>query len=67
MRNFAEAIAEGKPLIAPAAEGMFSVELANAMLLSTFDDRAVDLPLNGAVYERALRAKIDASARSHAK
>ena len=67
MRNFAEAIAEGKPLIAPAAEGIFSVELANAMLLSSFEDRAVDLPLNGRVYEQALQGKIAASARSHVK
>jgi predicted dehydrogenase len=67
MRNFVEAIAEGKPLIAPAAEGILSVELANAMLLSSFEDRAIDLPLNGAVYEQALQGKISASARSHVK
>jgi predicted dehydrogenase len=64
MRNFAEAILEGKPLIAPAAEGMHSVELANAMLLSDFDDRAINLPMDGATYERALQAKIAASSRS---
>jgi predicted dehydrogenase len=58
MRNFAAAILEGKPLIAPAAEGIFSVELANAMLLSTFEDRQVALPLDGAVYARALEKKI---------
>jgi predicted dehydrogenase len=64
MRNFAEAIAEGKPLIAPAAEGLFSVELANAMLLSTFDDRPIDLPLDSAAYARALEKKIEESPRS---
>jgi len=65
LRNFVGAIAEGKPLIAPAAEGILSVELANAMLLSAFEDRPVDLPMNGAVYEQALQVKIAASARSH--
>ncbi len=67
MRNFAEAIGEGKPLIAPAAEGILSIELANALLLSAWEDRAVDLPLNGAVYEQALQGRIAASARSHVR
>jgi predicted dehydrogenase len=64
MRNFVEAISDGKPLIAAAAEGINSVELANAMLLSGFEDRAVDLPLEGAIYERALQARIAASTRT---
>ena len=67
MRNFAEAIREGKPLLAPAAEGLNSVELANAMLLSAFEDRAIDLPLDGAAYEKALKQKIRESSRSRAK
>jgi predicted dehydrogenase len=67
MRNFAEAIAHGKPLIAPAAEGLRSVELANAMLLSSFEDRAIALPMDGAAYARALQAKIDASPRTPKK
>jgi predicted dehydrogenase len=64
MRNFAEAILEGKPLLAPAKEGILSVELANAMLLSAFEDRAIDLPLDSAAYEKALKQKIASSTRS---
>jgi predicted dehydrogenase len=67
LRNFAAAILEGKPLIAPAEEGIRSVELANAMLLSAFKDRAIDLPLDGAVYEKALKQKIAASKKSKKK
>ena len=67
LKNFAEAILEGKPLIAPAAEGMRSVELANAMLLSSFDDRMIELPLDGAAYEKALKQKIAGSKRSKKK
>ena len=67
MRNFAEAILEGKPLIAPAAEGLRSVELANAMLLSTFQDRAVEMPPDAAVYEKELQKKIAASSGSKKK
>ena len=64
LRNFAEAVAGKQPLIAPAADGLLSVELANAMLLSAWEDRPVDLPLNGAAYEQALKAKIAASPRT---
>jgi predicted dehydrogenase len=63
LKNFVEAILEGKPLIAPAAEGLYSVELANAMLLSAFEDRAIELPLDGVAYEKALQGKIAASTR----
>jgi hypothetical protein len=67
MRNFAEAILDGKPLIAPAKEGINSVELANAMLLSTFEDRAIELPMNGGVYEKTLQQKIAESKAKKAK
>ncbi len=67
IRNFAEAIAGDKPLIAPASDGLLSVELANAMLLSGFENRPVDLPLDGPAYARALQAKIDASPRTPKK
>ncbi len=58
IRNFADAILTGKDLIAPAEEGIHSVELANAMLYSAFQDKPVSLPLDGAAYEAALRDRI---------
>ena len=61
VRNFVEAILDGKPLIAPAEEGIHSVELANAMLYSSFLNKPVDLPLNAADYEKALMEKIHTS------
>jgi predicted dehydrogenase len=61
LENFAEAILRGAPLVAPAAEGLKSVELANAMILSAWADETVSLPLDGARYEAALAAKIAAS------
>ena len=57
LENFVAAIEDGATLIAPAAEGIRSVELANAMLLSTFEDRTVELPLDAAVYEKRLKEK----------
>jgi predicted dehydrogenase len=56
--NFVEAILDGKPLLAPAVEGIHSVELANAMLLSSFEKETISLPLDGARYEKLLRHRI---------
>jgi predicted dehydrogenase len=64
LQNFADAILTGAPLIAPAEEGIHSVELANAMLLSTWQGCAIDLPLDGALYARHLAAKVAASPRN---
>jgi len=64
MKNFVNAILNDEPLIAPAAEGIYSVELANAMLSSQFLDAKVELPLDGAHYQRLLEEKIAASPRS---
>lgn len=57
-QNFVDAILDGAPLIARAEEGIRSLELANAMLYSTFLGRAVDLPLDAAGYEAQLKKLI---------
>ena len=54
LKNFRDAIREGVPLLAPAAEAMGSLELGNAMLLSGLLERPVDLPLEAEVMEREL-------------
>ncbi|MCC5835736.1 MAG: Gfo/Idh/MocA family oxidoreductase, partial [Opitutales bacterium] len=46
MRNFADAILKGTPVLAPAEEGIHSVELGNAMLYSSFTDATLELPLD---------------------
>ncbi len=58
LKNFVAAILDGAPLIAPAAEGLRSVELANAMLMSSFLDKTIDLPMDGAAFEPLLAEKI---------
>ena len=58
LNNFAAAIEEGEPLIAPAEEGVRSLELANAMLFSTWTNKTVELPLDGKAYERRLKKLI---------
>lgn len=58
MQNFVDAILEGAELIAPAEEGIKSVELANAMIYSTLTDKTVELPLDSSAFERALKRLI---------
>ncbi|HMO50526.1 MAG TPA: Gfo/Idh/MocA family oxidoreductase [Kiritimatiellia bacterium] len=63
LKNFVEAVLDGAPLIAPAAEGLASVELANAMLLSTFERKRIELPIDAGHYEKLLHARIASSTR----
>ena len=59
--NFVDAILDGTDLIAPAQEGIKSVELANCMLSSSLDNDAVNLPLDSAKFADALQGLIDNS------
>jgi predicted dehydrogenase len=64
LKNFAAAILDGEALIAPALEGIHSVELANAMLLSSLKQRRQDLPIDAAEYENELGRLISQSETS---
>jgi predicted dehydrogenase len=61
MRNFVEAILDGKPLLVPGEEGIHSVELANVMLYSSLINQTVDLPMDGAAFEQKLQQLIAGS------
>ena len=58
LQNFVDAILDGEALIAPAQEGIHSVELANAMLYSSLTKQTVELPLDAAAYEQTLKSLI---------
>jgi predicted dehydrogenase len=58
MQNFVNAILDGEPLIAPGAEGIHSVELANVMLHSSLIGQTVELPMDSAAYEKRLNQLI---------
>jgi predicted dehydrogenase len=66
LQNFVNAILHGEALIAPAREGINSVELANAILYSSFQKKSIDLPLNSAEYASFLKEKMRTS-RYHDK
>ena len=61
LENFAQAIRGEAELIAPAAEGLNSVELANAILYSSWRDRPVSLPISARGYANQLRKRIATS------
>ena len=61
LQNFVNAILHGERLIAPAEEGIYSVELANAMVFSSATDMTVSLPLDAGLFEGWLSDKIENS------
>jgi predicted dehydrogenase len=61
LQNFANAILKGEKLLSPAEEGIYSVELANAILLSTWQDKTIEFPMSSADYERILIEKGESS------
>ena len=60
-RDWIRAILEGSPLIAPGIEGIRGVELANAMLLSAWQDDWVDIPVDETLYYEKLQEQVQSS------
>ena len=58
LQNFVDAIRLGTPLICPGEEGLYSIELANAMLFSGLTNQTIELPLDSAAYETRLNQLI---------
>jgi predicted dehydrogenase len=63
LTNFVAAILDGAPLIAPAREGVYSLELANSFLLSSLENRMVQLPIDTALFEQHLKKLVASSIR----
>jgi predicted dehydrogenase len=59
--NFVRAILDGEMLVAPAPEGLASVELANAMIYSGLTKKTVELPLDAALYAAELERLVQGS------
>lgn len=54
-RNFARAILYGEPLLAPGEEGIWCVELASGIILSSKRAKTVSLPVDRAEYDALLK------------
>ena len=63
LRNFADAVLHGAPLLAPGEEGIHQVALTNAAYLSAWTDDWVSLPVDAAAYEKQLQARIAGTAK----
>lgn len=61
LSNFVDAILNDSELIAPAEDGLASLDIANAMLLSTWSKQQIVLPLNREQYQEHLNQKIENS------
>ena len=64
MINFTEAILEGTPLLAPGTEGIKGVMLSNAMHLSSWLGKDVELPFNEDLYLSELNKRIEEEAKN---
>lgn len=61
LNNFVAAITRGEPLIAPAEEGLKSLGIANAILISHWQGTPSACPPDSTVYQRLLDERISAS------
>jgi predicted dehydrogenase len=61
MQNFINSILHDEELISPAVEGIHSVELANAALLSAWEGNTIQLPMASEKYSATLKEKGDNS------
>lgn len=61
MQAFVDAILDSQPLLVDGAEGLGSIELANAILYSSLVELTLALPLDGAAYEAKLQELIAGS------
>lgn len=61
IENFANAILHKKALIAPAVEGIHSLTLGNALMLSSFLRSPVEMPFDDATYVNMLQDLIENS------
>ena len=59
LENFAANILEGTPLIAPGSDGINGVALANAIHLSSWLGKEVEIPVDEEVYLAELNKKIE--------
>jgi UDP-N-acetyl-2-amino-2-deoxyglucuronate dehydrogenase len=65
VENFCKAILSDEPLVCPGEEGLWSLEFANALVMSSYTGKVVDLPLDAGAYDRLMK-KLQASGKAAA-
>ena len=61
LRAFADSILNGTPLVAEGREGINGLTLSNAMHLSSWQNRAVELPINEDMFLDELNKRVETS------
>ncbi|MCU4677627.1 Gfo/Idh/MocA family oxidoreductase [Catenovulum sp. 2E275] len=61
LNNFVRAILFGETLMTPAQAGLASLDIANAILMSSWTNQQVKLPLDRKAYQSLLEHKIESS------
>jgi predicted dehydrogenase len=61
IQNWIDAILKGTLLLAPGEDGLYSVEMANAIYLSSWLKQTVEFPINADLYYEKLQEKINHS------
>ena len=61
LENLKNAVVKGEKLIAPAVEGINGLELSNSMMLSHWEGKMIDLPMDAALFDEYLNKEIAAS------
>jgi predicted dehydrogenase len=59
IQNWIDAILKGTQLLAPGEDGMQSVEMANAIYLSSWLGQTIEFPINDDLYYEKLKEKIN--------
>ena len=59
--NFAQSVRDGRELTAPGVDGGRSLELANAIVLSSYKGKPVTLPIDREEYDKLLRKLVKSS------
>ncbi len=60
-KAWVKAISDGTPLVAPGQEGIRSLQISNAMMLSAWTDSWIDLPVDEELFYAQLQERISAS------
>jgi hypothetical protein len=58
MNNFISSIVHNETLIASAKDGLASLDIANAILLSTWQEQSIAMPLKRDEYQKKLNDKV---------
>jgi predicted dehydrogenase len=64
IQNWVDAIRTGTPLLAPGEDGIKAVEMFNAMYLSAWLNKTIELPIDSDLYREKLQEKMEHSKKS---